>query len=77
MGVKFGIEEGTAVPPLHAKFHPHRRNVSPLWGEKPQNRPPSNLNNRRFALRAMMPVNKMVVGRCPDMSAVDILKASW
>jgi len=22
---------------LHAKFHPHRCNVSPLWGEKPQN----------------------------------------
>jgi len=29
-GVKFGMEEGT----FHAKFHPHRCNVSPLWGEK-------------------------------------------
>jgi len=31
--------------------------VSPLRGEKPQNRPLSKLNNRRFALRAMLPVN--------------------
>jgi len=35
MGVKFGMEEGTfglsSVP-----VHPHRCNVSPLWGEKPQ-----------------------------------------
>jgi len=30
MGVKFGMEEGT----FHAKFHRHRCNVSPLWGEK-------------------------------------------
>jgi len=28
----------------HAKFHPHRYNVSPLRGEKPRNRPLSNLN---------------------------------
>ena len=34
MGVKFGTE-----PLLHAKFLPHRCNVSPLRGEKPQNRP--------------------------------------
>ena len=35
MGVKFGMEEGTTFDPLlHAKFHPHRSNVSPLWGEK-------------------------------------------
>ena len=42
-----------------AKFHPYRCNLSPLQlqGEKPQNRPLSNLNNRRFALRAMLPVN--------------------
>jgi len=26
MGVKFGIEEGTECPLLHAKFHPHRCN---------------------------------------------------
>jgi len=45
----------------HAKFHPHRCNVSqlsPLWGEKAQNRPLSNLNNRHYALHAMLPVNK-------------------
>ena len=42
--------------PLHAKFHPHRCNVSPLRGEKPQNRPLSKLNTGRFALRAMLPV---------------------
>ena len=50
MGVKFGMEEGTA------KFHPHRCNVSPLRGEKPQNWPLSKLNTGRFALRAMLPV---------------------
>jgi len=32
MGVKFGMD---------AKFHPHRCNVSPMWGEKPQNWPMS------------------------------------
>jgi len=36
MGVKFGMED--------AKFHPHQCNVSPLWGEKPQNRPLNKLN---------------------------------
>jgi len=36
--------------------------MSPLMrGEKPQNRPLSNLNSRRFALRAMLPVNKHTV----------------
>jgi len=44
---------------LRAKFHPHRYNVSPLWGENPQNRPLNKLNNRRFALRAMLPVNNL------------------
>ena len=43
-------------PLLRAKFHPHRCNVSPLQGEKPQNRPLSKLNTGRFALRAMLPV---------------------
>ena len=57
MGVKFGTEEGTFGPLLRAKFHPHRCNVSPLRGENPQNRPLSKLNNRHFALRAMLPVN--------------------
>jgi len=55
MGVKFGTEEGTG-PLLRAKFHPHRCNVSPLRGEKPQNQPLSKLNTGRFALRAMLPV---------------------
>jgi len=34
--------------------------VSPLRGEKTQNQPVSKLNNRRFALRAMLPVNSFV-----------------
>ena len=41
---QFGVEEGTKGPLLHAKFHPYRCNVSPLQGEKPQNRPLSKLN---------------------------------
>ena len=73
MGVKFGTEEGTFGPLLRAKFqeisismpktyvrakfHPHRCNVWPLRGENTQNRPLSKLNNRHFALRAMLPVN--------------------
>ena len=56
MGVKFVTEEGTLGPLLRAKFHPHQCNVSPLRGEKPQNRPLSELNTGRFALRAMLPV---------------------
>jgi len=32
--------------------------VSPLRGEKPQNRPLSKFNTGRFALRAMLPVTK-------------------
>jgi len=32
--------------------------VSPLQGEKPQNRPLSKRNTGRFALRAMLPVTK-------------------
>ena len=50
MGVKFGMKG----PLLRAKFHP--LHVLPLRGEKPQNRPMSNLNNRRFALCAMLAV---------------------
>jgi len=65
--VKFGMEEGTEGPLLHAttegpllhaKLNPHRCNVSPLRGEKPQNRPLGKLNTGRFALRAMLPVTK-------------------
>ena len=64
MGVKFGMEEGTFGPLLHAKFHPHRCNVSPMRGEKPQNWPLSKLNTGRFALRAMLPViNQTVLTR--------------
>ena len=48
-------------PLLHAKFHPHRCNVSPLRGENPQNRPLSKLNTGRFALRAMLPVTTTVL----------------
>jgi len=44
MGVKFGTEERTFGPLLRAKFHPHRCNVLPLRGEKPQNRLLSKLN---------------------------------
>jgi len=58
MGVKFGMEEGTFGPLLRAKLYPHRCNVSPLRGEKPQNRPLSKLNTGRFALRAMLPVTR-------------------
>ena len=50
------LEEGTFNPLLRVKFHLHRCNVSPLRGEKPQNRPLSKLNTGRFALRAMLPV---------------------
>jgi len=47
---------------LHAKFHPNRCNVSPLPGEKPQNRPLSKFNTGRFPLRAMLPVKKLKPG---------------
>ena len=42
--------------PPPCQVSPHRCNVSPLRGEKPQNRPMSKLNTGRFALRAMLPV---------------------
>jgi len=52
------------VAPLHPRSRPPCQ-ISPSSvqrvanaGRKPQNRPLSNLNNRRFALRAMLPVNK-------------------
>ena len=41
---------------LRAKFHPSWCNVSPLQGEKPQNRPLSKLNTGRLALRAVLPL---------------------
>ena len=54
------MEEGTLGPLLHAKFHPHRCNVSPLRGEKPQNWSLSKLNTGKFALRAMLPVITLI-----------------
>ena len=42
-------------------FAPHRCNVSPLRGEKPQIRPLSKLNTGRFALCAMLPVTRNAV----------------
>jgi len=65
MGVKFGMEEGT----FGATCNDHRCNVSPLRGEKPQNRPVSKLNTGRFALRAMLSVitsnnNNMCITHC-------------
>jgi len=57
------IWHGGGCPHLHAKFHPNWCNVSPMRGEKPQNRPLSKLNTvrlrftqRQVALRAMLPV---------------------
>jgi len=44
MEVKFVKHYGTFAPILLAKFHPHRCNVSPLRGQKPQNRPLGKLN---------------------------------
>ena len=46
----------TAMSPPLCQISPHRCNVSPLRGEKPQNRPLSKLNTGRFALCAMLPV---------------------
>ena len=46
----------TSVPSSVPKFTPSLQRVVAA-GEKPQNRPLRNLNNRRFALRAMLPVN--------------------
>jgi len=77
MGVKFGMEEGTFGPLLHAKFHSHRCNVSPLRGKKPQNRPLSKLNTGRFALRAMLPViTKIQIGKQNNFPQVAPLKGT-
>jgi len=46
MSVKFSVLGGfytLIVPPMGMKISPHRCNVSPLRGEKPQNRRLSNL----------------------------------
>jgi len=53
-------EEVTFGALLHAKFHAHQCNVSPLWGEKTQNRSARNLNNQPFALCAMLLVKNSV-----------------
>jgi len=57
MGVKFGTEEWTFGPPLMPNFTPIGATCCPCGVKKTQNRPLSNLNNWRFALRAMLPVN--------------------
>ena len=56
MGVKFGVKEGT-FGPLHPKFHPIGATCRPCGVKNPKIGM-SNLNNRRFALRAKLPVNK-------------------
>ena len=43
------VAKNVEGPLLRAKFHPHRCNVSPLRGEKLQNRPLSKLNTRNAA----------------------------
>jgi len=56
-GVKFGTAKWTFGPLIRAKCHPHWCNVSPLRGEKPQNRPLSRLTSTpALALRPMLPV---------------------
>jgi len=60
MGMKFGKEEGTEGGG-EGTFG-HWCNVSPLRGEKPQNRPVSKLNTGRLALRAMLPVKTSELG---------------
>jgi len=50
--VKFGSEERTYGPLLPAKFYLDRYTVSPLRGDKPQNRDVSKNNTGRAALRA-------------------------
>jgi len=77
MGVKFGMEEGTFGPLLHAKFHPHRCNVSPLRGEKPQNWLLCKLNTGRFALRAMLPVMIPRGLRLPRVTFLCHSRCSW
>jgi len=66
MGVKFGTEE-LIVAPMGVKFDSEAPpcQISPpsvqrVTTEKPQNRPLSKLNNQRFALRAVLSVNKYV-----------------
>jgi len=44
MGVKFGMEDWTFGSLLHAKISPPSVQRVALRGEKPQNRPLSNLN---------------------------------
>ena len=47
--------------PPPCQMSPHRCNVLPLRGEKPQKWPLSNLNNPRFVLHSMLPVNEQYV----------------
>jgi len=56
------MEERIYGPLLRAKFHLDQCNVSPLWGEKPKNRPVSKNNTGRAALQAD-PAGKRVCRR--------------
>ena len=60
-----------------AKFHPHRCNVSPLRGEKPQNRPLSKLNTGSFALRAMLPVITGSIARSANLPVFSLLRGQF
>ena len=60
-----------------AKFHPHRCNVSPMWGEKPQNWPLSNLNTDSIALRAMLSVINPALQACSRMVYACNLVSFW
>jgi len=48
------------VAPIGRNFTPIGATCRPCGAKKPQNRPLSNLNKRRFALRSMLPVNKAI-----------------
>ena len=50
---------GPTIPLVPTKFNLDRYNVSPLRGEKPQNRPVSKRNTGRAALRADPAGNKL------------------
>ena len=56
-----------SVPSSMPNFTPIFATCRPGGAKKAQNRPLSNLNNRRFALRAMLPVNN---NASPDAAAV-------
>jgi len=59
MGLNLAWRRGPSVSSYVPNFTLIGATMSPLRGEKPQNRPLSNLNNRRFALRTMLPVKNL------------------